>query len=212
VQTDGTLALTPTTAPSSLYVAATAIFGVMPGLKAAGNSQSFSVTVSDVVFTGSPANCTPSITTASGSLVPCTSYTANVAWSVPLSAFSAQVPAGTNLGIKSPATVPLRQCGTLTQVPKTQSATFTTIPTQGMTNLSSVLVVDVTYTYQPVFTTAFAGRVFSAPITFTHTSMLPPRLTPSSPPTYIVYVTSTTTDASAPAWTATSGGVCTGYI
>ncbi len=207
VQPDNTLQLTPTTSPSSLYVAATAIFGVIPGLKSAGATQPFSVTVSDIVFVGTPSGCTPSITVASGTLYPCTSYTANVAWSVPLSTFTGQVAAGTYLGLTTPS-VPLRQCGLVSQVAQSQAATFTSIPTAGMTNLSSVLVVDVTFRYQPLFTQVFVG-----PQTFMHTALLPPRLTPpSADDQYIDYVTATgTPPTKASAWTATAGGVCSGY-
>jgi hypothetical protein len=187
--TTGSLSLTPGTAPNSLFAAATAIFGLIPGLKSAGSAQPFSVTVSEIVFVGSPSGCVPSLVTASGSLQPCASYTANVAWSVPLSSLSAYASgSGNYLGISGGA-APKRACGTMTQVAQTQSATFTTIPTLGMTNLTSVLVADVTYQYLPLFTQVFVG-----PITFMHTAMLPPRLTPVSTfPQYITYDTSSVT-------------------
>jgi Flp pilus assembly protein TadG len=208
VQSDGSTSLTPT----QVNQASTAIFGVMPLLESQGSAQVFSVTMSAVVFngvagTGLPSGC-------SGSA--CTSYTqynASVAWSVPLSAFAGT---GQYLGTQQyrGPSGPSTKCGTayLTQVSQATTPTWTTIPTSGMTPLSSVLVVDVTYTFTPLFTKVFVGAQ-----TFMHTSMLPPRLTPPSyAPQYIAFdITATgsgTSTTYAKGTDTYATYICTGYL
>jgi Flp pilus assembly protein TadG len=191
VQSDGSASLTTT----QLYQAATAIFGVMPGLEAGGSSQPFTVTISEIVFigvagTGLPAGCSGTACTSY------TSYTANVAWSVPLSSFAGS---GQYMGTTPAVT---RACGVVTQVAPGSTPTLTTLPTLGMTPLTSVLVADVSYLFQPIFLGNVLG-VFSIKPTFLHTAMLPPRETPPSTATqYIAYDLANAPDAY----------TCTGYL
>jgi Flp pilus assembly protein TadG len=207
VQQDGSTSLSPT----QVYQASSAIFGVMPGLEAQGSAQPFSVTMSAVVFTGVAGTGVPS-----GCTTTCTSYTqynASVAWSVPLSSFATS---GQYLGTQAfrGPSGPSTKCGTayLTQVPQATPPTFTSVPTQNMTPLSSVLVVDVTYLFTPLFT-----KVFSGPVTFSHTSMLPPRLAPPSyAPQYIAYDLTASGTGSSTTYTANTDSsatyICSGYL
>ena len=205
VQSDGSTALTP----AQVYQAGTAIFGVFPGLQSQGTAQPFSVTISTIYFIASPATPTP-----------CTpgtncNYAANVARSVPLSYFATagQTPGPTAyLGATG-----TRTCGVQVQVAQgvgptivttpgataaTNSYAITTIPTSGMTYLTSVLVADISYTFQPLFTSVFVG-----PQTWWHSSMLPPRLGGGTVPITILssdYITYDLTNA------ATDTHICTG--
>ena len=123
---------------------------MIPRLKYGADTSQYSVTLSAVVFFAN-ADC------AAGGA--CT-YVAGTAWSVAL-------PQG--LQVTRPP------CGIITQVTPDQQATISNLPTSGMTTLTSVLVADVSYRYQPLFSGFITG-----PITLQRTAYLPPRAgTPS---------------------------------
>lgn len=145
------------------YIAGTGIFGLMPGLINQGSAQPFSVTISEVVFTPTVNGCTSNCT-----------YTANVAWTMPLSAAGSSSKYLGSTVYRGPGG-PTVGCGVLTQVPQWSSATLSTIPTQGVQGLTSALVVDVSYTFKPMFT-----QVFVSQVTFWHTAFFAPRVSPSS--------------------------------
>ena len=164
VQPNQTSSLTPTQA----YQASTAAFAIMPALRAQVGSSAFSVTLSAVVFTATPAGCTTACV-----------MTANTAWSVPLSLGKSVV----------------RPCGVLAQVAPTAAPQLTTLPTAGMTALSSVVVADVSYNFKPMF-----GRFLGA-FTITRSTFLPPRVGTASQ--YTQYDTANA---------ATDKAVCPGYV
>ena len=148
VQPDQTTTLTV----AQLNLASSAIFSVLPSLGSAavytpnGVTPAYAVTVSDIVFTPNSTGCAAGLT--------CTSYTANMAWSVPLK-YGAPY---------------FRPCGTVTQVSASASPVIannvpTTIPTSGITSaLTSMLTVDVMYKFTPYF-----GK-FIGPITMRQTA------------------------------------------
>ncbi len=141
VQPDQSNALTVQQA----YQAMTAIYAMIPRLKTGADTSPFSVTLSAIVFFANPGcvvggNCT---------------YVAGIAWSVAL-------PQG--LQVTRPP------CGIVTQVTPDQQATVNNLPSSGMTTLTSVVVADVSYKYQPLFSGFVTG-----PITLQRTAFLPPR-------------------------------------
>ena len=142
VQPDQSISLTTTQA----YQAQTAIYGVMPALKSGADTSQFFVTLSAAVFTATPAGCVAGVN--------CT-YEANTAWSIPLPQSTAAVS---------------RPCGVIAQVFSTQQATIQNLPTAGMTALTSVVIADVSYNYQPLFIGFVTG-----PITLHRTAVVPPR-------------------------------------
>jgi Flp pilus assembly protein TadG len=120
VQPDQTTTLTV----SQLNQASSVIYAVFPALlsQAVYNATTnpvpvYAVVASDVVFTPTSSTCQPGLT--------CTSYTANLAWSVPLR-YGQQIQ---------------RSCGAVTQT----TATAITAA------LTSMLVVDVVYDFTPFF-------------------------------------------------------------
>ncbi len=135
IQPDQTTTLTV----AQLNMASSVIFSILPALDAIvpystnGVAPSYAVTVSDIVFTPTSSGCEAGLT--------CTSYTANMAWSVPLK-YGAPY---------------MRSCGTVTQVSASASPVIvnnvpTTIPTAGISSaLSSMLTVDVAYKFTPIF-------------------------------------------------------------
>jgi Flp pilus assembly protein TadG len=154
---------TPALSVAQLNAASTLLFAVFPELRSlvvAPSLAPYAVTVSEVVFTGLPTGCTTG--------VDCTTYTANLAWSVPLS-YGQQI---------------VRSCGTLTQVTPATKQTLTNIPTSGMTALQTATVVDVSYNYTPIFGKFLAGTL--GKLTFKRTAMVPAR---NFPLAYIVYDT-----------------------
>lgn len=151
VQPDQTISLTPQQA----YQAQTAIYAIMPRLKSGVDSSQYSVTLSAIVLVPNPPGCVA----RDG----CT-YVANTAWSTALS-----------LGQKR-----RRSCGVVAQVASTEPATMSNLPIWGMSSVTSVLVVDVTYTYQPLFTSFITG-----PVTFQRSAFLPPRA--GKPTDYVKY-------------------------
>jgi Flp pilus assembly protein TadG len=139
IQTDQTMSLTTTQA----YQAQSAIYAVMPGLKLGSDKNSFSVTLSAVVFIAAPSGCTGNC------------YIAKIAWSTPFARSTTPI---------------IRPCGIIPQVAPTEHATIADLPTNGITSLTSMVVADVSYTYQPLFTTFIIG-----PVTLRQTAFLPPR-------------------------------------
>lgn len=151
VQPDQTISLTTQQA----YQAQTAIYAIMPRLRTGVDTSEYSVTLSAIVLVATPRGCVA----GNG----CT-YVANTAWSTALS-----------LGLKV-----RRLCGVVTQVAPTEPVTMTSLPTWGMTTVTSVVVADVIYKYQPLFSGFITG-----PITFQRTSFLPPRA--GKPADYVKY-------------------------
>lgn len=151
VQPDQTISLTPQQA----YQAQTAIYAMIPRLKSGADTSPYSVTLSAIVLVATPPGCVA----GNG----CT-YVANTAWSTALS-----------LGLKV-----RRPCGAVTQVAPTEPATMTNLPIWGMTTVTSVVVADVTYKYQPLFSGFITG-----PLTLQRTSFLPPRA--GKPTDYVTY-------------------------
>ena len=113
------------------WQATTAAFAFFPGWTAQASRQTFAITLSAVVFTPTPAGCTQSC-----------AYTARVTWSV-----------ANKLGVAK-----LRACGPLTMVPNTASTGYGTLPA-GDFGATSLLVADVSYTFQPVFFGFLIGDV-----------------------------------------------------
>lgn len=175
IQSDQTTALTV----NQLYQAETAIYAILPAARYA-SASSYAVTATEINYSAPTSACYQ--------VIYCTSYTANVAWSVPLSKGLAWQ----------------RPCGVVTQTnpgaPQTVangSGVVSTMPTLGMTEASSVLVIDVAYNYTPFFT-----RFLTGTITMRSTSYFVQRSLVSP---YITYdAANATADISA-------GIVCTGY-
>jgi Flp pilus assembly protein TadG len=153
------------------YQAQTAIYAMIPGLKSGTDTSSFSVTLSGVVYTATPVGCVSGINCV---------YVANTAWSNAL-------PQGAQV---------TRPCGVIGQVASGQPATITTLPTLGMTVLSSIVVADVSYVYVPLFTGFLTG-----PVTLQRLAFLPPRA--GKPTQYVQY-----DQANAK----TNPSVCKGYL
>jgi Flp pilus assembly protein TadG len=149
IQPDQTTSLTV----AQLNLASSVIYSVFPELINQGvyNSSpnataqpSYALVVSDVVFTpnatGNPTGCVGGLN--------CTSYTANLAWSVPL-----------QYGLPYN-----RVCGTVSQVSPTATPVIvnnlpSTVPTANVTSaLTSTLIVDVVYTFNPIFY-RFIGQI-----------------------------------------------------
>ena len=107
---------------ADVTTASSAIYAYLPDTLTAATS-SFGVVITSVVMTPTPTGCTTACT-----------YTANVAWSG-----AYQGAAGTR-----------RACGTLTSVPDASNITPTTLATDAFSP-EPVLVVDVTYTFHPLF-------------------------------------------------------------
>lgn len=141
VQPDQTISLTPQQA----YQAQTAIYAIMPRLKSGVDSSQYSVTLSAIVLVPNPPGCVA----RDG----CT-YVANTAWSTALS-----------LGQKV-----RRPCGVVIQVAPSEPSAMNNLPIWGMTTVTSVVVADVSYKYQPLFSGFITG-----PVTLQRTAFLPPR-------------------------------------
>ena len=120
-----------------------AVFGIFPGWKSLVNTNAFAVTMSDVAFTPTVYGCQSGCT-----------YTAQVAWSY-------SNPYGKNV---------LRSCITLTQANNNVAPSYTTLPA-GAYGATSALVVDVAYTYQPLF---FGFVIQNIPMMAT--AYVPPRI------------------------------------
>lgn len=150
------------------HQAMTAIYAMMPKLRSGADASPYSVTLSAIVFAANTPGC------AAGSACP------NVAWSTALSLSATKV---------------RRRCRPVTQVKPTEQATMDNIATLGMTTVKSVVVADVSYTYQPLFSGFVTG-----PVTLRRTAFLPPRA--GDPAKYVRYDRS---NASA------NADICSGY-
>ena len=188
VQPDQSTSLTV----AQLNQASSIIFSVFPTLASipiynpkTNPNPPYAVVVSDIVFTTTSTGCTPGLT--------CSDYTANLAWSVPLQ-YGMQIN---------------RSCGTIKQQSASLAMTYsnnlpTAITTAGVSNaLVSVLVVDITYQFTPIFS-KFLGQ-----FTIHQTGYFNQRSVAAAA-TYITYNT-----AGSPSLGAGTGGViCTsaGYV
>jgi hypothetical protein len=74
-----------------------------------------------------------------------------------------------------------RQCGALTQVAAGTSPSLATLPTAGLTGLSSLIVADVQYTFSPLFLKFITG-----PISMFRSAYLPTRV--GSATMYVQYL------------------------
>ena len=134
---------------AQLDTASSVIFSVMPQVAnlAVYNAKTnpvpaYAVVVSDIVYAASGANAAGCV-----SGLNCTSYTANLAWSVPLQ-YGQQI---------------TRPCGVVTQTTAGQPTSYvnnlpSTVPTSGIASSVSTLVVDVVYNFTPYFA-RFIGAV-----------------------------------------------------
>ncbi len=153
IQADQTSVLTL----PQLNEASSVIFAVFPGLaklptySAANPHPPYAVTVSSVSFTPTQTGCSAGLD--------CTSYTAAVSWSAPLT-YGQPI---------------YRACNTTSQVspsadPVIINGAPSTVPTAGIVSaLTNVLAVDVMYQYTPFF-----GR-FIGPITMRQSGYFNPR-------------------------------------
>ncbi len=152
---------------AQLNQASSIIFSILPSLanvpvyNATTNPvPPYAVVVSDVVFASSQTSpsCTAGLT--------CTSYTANLAWSVPLQ-YGQQIN---------------RACGTVTQTTATANTVLvnnlpSTVPTSGITALTSVLVVDVVYNFSPIFGKFLGNITMRQTAYFNQRSIVAPYIT-----------------------------------
>ncbi len=113
------------------WQATTAPFALFPQWTAA-NAAGFSITLSEVDFTASPAGCATA----------CTSYAATTRWS-----------AGNLRG-----QIVLRPCGALPSVANGGPSSMTTLPA-GVFGPAAVLVGDVATVFTPLFSSVFTGPV-----------------------------------------------------
>ncbi len=122
------------------WAASTAPFALLPGLRAQPMGD-YSVVLSAVVFRLADRSCTANCT-----------YLAATAWS------------GTFQGIATQ-----RQCGDLTAVADDLPPSPTTLPASAF-GPASLLVVDMAYTFHPLFASVFTGDM-----RFTRSAYFPPR-------------------------------------
>lgn len=125
------------------WQATTAAFAFFPGWTDKAAKQTFAITLSAVVFTATQAGCTQNC-----------AYTAKVAWSV-----------ANNLGVARP-----RACGPLTMAPNTSATDYGTLPA-GNFGATSLLVADISYTFQPIFLGFLIGD-----IPMMHSAYVSPRI------------------------------------
>lgn len=152
VQPDQSNALTVQQA----YQAMTVIYAMIPRLKSGADASQFSVTLSAIVFTAD-AGCVVGGTC---------NYVGVVMW-------SAALPSPGQPVTRTP-------CSFVANAELGQQATIGNLPISGMTTLSSVVVADVSYKYQPLFSGFVTG-----PITLQRTAFLPPRA--GKPSQYVQY-------------------------
>jgi Flp pilus assembly protein TadG len=158
------------------YQAETAIYALMPRLRLGSDTNKFSVTLSAAVFASTPAGCTQGVDCA---------YVASTAWSTMLS-----------LSTLSPRVPVVRACGVIPQVDATQQATIANLPTAGMSTVTSLVIADVTYVYEPLFSGFVLG-----PVTLSRTAFLPPRV--GSATQYVQYDLANST---------TNSSICPGFL
>jgi Flp pilus assembly protein TadG len=113
------------------WQATTAAFVFFPGWTAAIAKRTFTITISGVGFTATPAGCMQNCT-----------YRAKVVWSV-----------ANNLGGAK-----LRACGPLATVPNNNPASYLTLP-DGNLGRTSLLIADISYTFQPMFFGFITGDI-----------------------------------------------------
>jgi hypothetical protein len=201
---NGTNVITST----QVWDANTAIFAYLSSLKSSTNVNPYAVTLTAVVFApvtsctnGScvcvTTNLTSSATTTaingsagSNASTSTACYTANIAWSVPLT----NVPNAPNSVTQSRGT---NGCGKLTPVVSGTPSSLTTLP-QGLYSAYSVVVADVSYTYIPTFTKFVTGS-----ISFLETAYVAPRIGTINGANGAPYVQYSPTNASV---------VCSGYL
>lgn len=111
------------------WQASTAPFANFPEWQLGQRPGTFAITLSSVVFTGSPSGCTTAC-----------SYAAQVAWSV-----------------ANPAGQPrLRSCGTLGKAADGSASSLATLPADDY-GPTSIVVADVAGVFTPMFTAVFLG-------------------------------------------------------
>ena len=151
-QTNHSLVITPAEAQVSL----SAIYAMMPELRHPSAGTRYNVTLSSIAF---PKN-------AQGAFIPA------VAWSVAMSNLNGKT--ADTLINNAPAAPFQRVCNVApVEVAANQPVTLQNLPIANMVALAPILVVDVTYTYTPIF-----GRFVhpaTGTITFSRTAMLMPR-------------------------------------
>jgi Flp pilus assembly protein TadG len=126
--------------------AASAVYPYLPNLLG-GSPPGFGVTLSSIVMTPTPSGCTTAC-----------SYTAHVAWSGVFEGTGTVRPCDTVQGTS-----------VISSVSDTAPPSPATLP-QDMFSPAPLLVVDVTYTFQPLFFTFITGNIAMA-----QTSYLSPR-------------------------------------
>ncbi len=124
---------------STLNQGSSQIYSVFPNLvnytPSSPNNATYAVTVSNVAFVGTaPQGCVTGVN--------CSTYNANLAWSVPL-ARGQQI---------------TRPCGPVDQVTPATTPSTSNVPTSGMTTLQSMIVVDVVYDFTPIFGVFITGK------------------------------------------------------
>ncbi len=151
-QTNHSLVITPAEA----QVALSAIYAMMPELRAPASGTRYNVTLSSIAF---PED-------AQGDFNPA------VAWSVAMSNLNGKT--ADTLITSTPIAPFQRVCNVApVEVAANQPVTLQNLPIANMVALAPILVVDLTYTYTPIF-----GRFVhpaTGTITFSRTAMLMPR-------------------------------------
>jgi hypothetical protein len=145
---------------AQVQAATSAIYAFMPAVNTGngGNDNSpFSVTLSAIAYT--------TVATAA-----CPANSACTAWSV-VGSF------GNNLA----PTLDERACTALGQVAAGSAPSLSTVPTAGVTGLSSLIVADVQYTFTPLFLAFITG-----PIAMFRSAYLPTRVGSATP--YVQYI------------------------
>jgi len=113
------------------WQATTAAFAYFPEWTGKLAKGSFAIALSGVTFTASPPGCTQGC-----------AYSAKVTWSV-----------ANELGAPK-----LRACGPLTTVPDNAATSYTTLPVDNL-GPTSLLVADISYTFQPMFLRFVTGDI-----------------------------------------------------
>jgi Flp pilus assembly protein TadG len=113
------------------WQATTAAFALFPGWTEKAANGTFAITLSGVAFTATPSGCTQNC-----------KYTAAIVWSV-----------ANELGAKQ-----LRACGPLASAPDADATSYTTLPASNF-GPTSLLVADISYTFQPIFFGFLIGNI-----------------------------------------------------
>jgi Flp pilus assembly protein TadG len=144
VQPDKSTSLTVSQVQQTL----SGIFAEIPGRRNGTQSGQTSATMSSVTFVQVDSSCNPATTTCQS--------TPHVVWSVAYTD-----PAGRYVGNLDTFQNVTRPCGQLTQTAPGVSAPgdLTTLPTLNVANPDAIVVVDIHYQYQPLFTGYLTGPV-----------------------------------------------------